>query len=238
MMHPSADGELREIDDAQVPEDGQLDAALAPVTPAQHLERSRLLAWALAAMMITYLVLYLDKLGVDRIGPNGINLAFLALGLALHGSASAYGRAVTRATESCAGIILQFPLYAGIMGMMSLSGLVTDFATTVSGAVSSDSLAPITFLSAGAVNLFVPSGGGQWAIQGPIVVETAQTLGVPMGKAIMAFAHGDAWTNMLQPFWALPLLGITGLKASELVGYTATLMLLVLPIFLGCFLLF
>ena len=121
---------------------------------------------------------------------------------------------------------------------LSLSGLVAEFATTVSSSVSADGLAPITFLSAGAVNLFVPSGGGQWAIQGPIVVQTAQTLGVPLGKAIMAFAHGDAWTNMLQQFWALPLLGITGLKAKELVGYTATLMLLVLPILLGCFLFF
>ena len=124
------------------------------------------------------------------------------------------------------------------MGLMALSGLVSEFANILSQNVSADALAPVTFLSAGGVNLFVPSGGGQWALQGPVVVETARALEVPLSKVIMAFAHGDAWTNMLQPFWALPLLGITGLKASQLVGYTATLMLLVLPLFMACFFLF
>ena len=91
---------------------------------------------------------------------------------------------------------------------------------------------PLTFLSAGAVNLFVPSGGGQWGIQGGIVIETAQQMGLDNGKAIMAFCYGDQWTNMLQPFWALPLLGITGLKAGDLIGYTGALMLLTLPVFM------
>jgi short-chain fatty acids transporter len=237
-MHPDDEADIQEIEDAQLSEVEARAPSAAALTPAQRLERSPLLAWGLALMVGAYLVLYLDILGVDRIGPNGINLAFLCLGLALHGSPSSYGLAITRATKGCAGIILQFPLYAGIMGMLSLSGLVTEFAGAVSDAVSPGALAPMTFLSAGAVNLFVPSGGGQWALQGPIVVETAQALHVPVGKVIMAFAHGDAWTNMLQPFWALPLLGITGLKASQLVGYTATLMLLVLPIFLAAFLIF
>jgi short-chain fatty acids transporter len=238
LMHPDDDDDIQEITDAQTPQVAPAPVSAGPLTPAQRLETSPLLAWGLALMVGAYLVLYLDKLGVDRIGPNGINLAFLSLGLALHGSPRSYGDAVARATQGCSGIILQFPLYAGIMGMMALSGLVTEFAGDVSEAVSPAALAPVTFLSAGAVNLFVPSGGGQWALQGPVVVETAQALKVPVSKVIMAFAHGDAWTNMLQPFWALPLLGITGLKASQLVGYTATLMLLVLPVFLGCFLLF
>ena len=88
------------------------------------------------------------------------------------------------------------------------------------------------------MNLFVPSGGGQWALQGKVIVETAQALDVPLGKAIMAFAYGDAWTNMLQPFWALPLLAITGIRASRLIGYTATLMLVVGPIIILCLVLF
>jgi short-chain fatty acids transporter len=86
--------------------------------------------------------------------------------------------------------------------------------------------------------LFVPSGGGQWAIQGLIALQAGFAEGVDAGKMVMSVAYGDQLTNMLQPFWALPLLGITGLRASELVGYTATLMVLVLPILLGCFLLF
>ena len=237
-MHPSASDEIQEIGEEQAPQQREQEGPLNHLTPAQRLDRSTLLAWALAGLVGAYLVVYLSKLGVDRIGPNGINLAFISLGLALHASPKAYGDAISDAARGCAGIILQFPLYAGIMGLMALSGLVTEFAQALGDSVSPDALAPLTFLSAGGVNLFVPSGGGQWALQGPVIVEAAQSLDVPMSKVIMAFAHGDAWTNMLQPFWALPLLGITGLKASQLVGYTATLMLLVLPIFLGCFLLF
>ena len=83
----------------------------------------------------------------------------------------------------------------------------------------------VTFLSAGLVNLFVPSGGGQWAVQGPIAVEAARELGLPLEQVIMAVAYGDQWTNMLQPFWALPLLAITGIKARDILGYTALFLL-------------
>ena len=85
------------------------------------------------------------------------------------------------------------------------------------------------------VNVFVPSGGGQWAIQGSLVLDTAGTLGVDPGKAVMAFAYGDEWTNMLQPFWALPLLGITGLRARDILGYTLTVMLVAGPVYLLAF---
>ena len=203
-------------------------------TPAGRLDDSAVLAWLVAAMVAYYMWQYLSILGIDRIGPNGINLTFIALGLALHSSPRAYADAIADGTRGCAGIILQFPFYAGIMGMLSLSGLVSEFADIVSASVSATTLAPASFLSAGLVNLFVPSGGGQWALQGKVIVETAQTLNVPLGKAIMAFAYGDAWTNMLQPFWALPLLAITGIRASRLIGYTATLMLVVGPIIILC----
>ncbi|SEF39628.1 Short chain fatty acid transporter [Caloramator fervidus] len=76
-----------------------------------------------------------------------------------------------------------------------------------------------TFLSAGLINLFIPSGGGQWVAQGPIVVKAAQSLNIPLGKAVMALAWGDAWTNMIQPFWALPILGLAKLSAKDIMGY-------------------
>jgi short-chain fatty acids transporter len=88
------------------------------------------------------------------------------------------------------------------------------------------------------VNIFVPSGGGQWAVQGPIIVEAAQNLNIPLGKAIMALAYGDQITNMLQPFWALPLLGITGLKAKDIIPYTLLLMVIGVVIFVGGLLVF
>jgi short-chain fatty acids transporter len=83
-----------------------------------------------------------------------------------------------------------------------------------------------TFASAGLINLFIPSGGGQWAIQGPIAMEAGLQIGVPAGKMVMSIAYGDQLTNMLQPFWALPLLAITGAKARDIVGYTAVVMVI------------
>ncbi|MBU1656467.1 MAG: TIGR00366 family protein, partial [Gammaproteobacteria bacterium] len=207
-------------------------------TPAERLERSGVLSWIIAAMALVYLVRYVRQIGAERIDLNAINLLFLALGLLLHEHPRAYCEAIGRAAAGCSGIILQFPFYAGIMGMLTLSGLAARFAALISQTAGPDSLGPVTFLSAGVVNLFVPSGGGQWAIQGPLVVQTADTLGVPLGKAVMAFAYGDEWTNMLQPFWALPLLSITGLAAREIIGYTALLMLLTGPIYLLCLFVF
>ena len=109
---------------------------------------------------------------------------------------------------------------------MTHSGLIqimSDFFVNI----SNETTFPLyTFLSAGIVNIFVPSGGGQWAVQGPIIVEAANQLGVSIPKSIMALAYGDQLTNMLQPFWALPLLGITGLKAKEILPYTIILLLI------------
>lgn len=224
-VQPIAGGEGGD-DEAPPPGDGE--------GPAAALEGSCLLAWTLGGAALVYLWMYLSRLGFDRADVNAINLLFLALGLILHGSPRAYAHAVGEAASGCAGIILQFPFYAGIMGLMQLSGLITLFAEGFASIASPTTFGPLTFLSAGLVNLFVPSGGGQWGVQGAVVMQTASDLGVDLGKAVMAFAYGDGWTNMLQPFWALPLLAITGLKARELVGYTAALMLLTGPIYLTC----
>ena len=113
---------------------------------------------------------------------------------------------------------------------------ISDFFVSIANETT---LPLFTFLSAGLVNIFVPSGGGQWAVQGPIVVESALKLGVPLNKAIMALAYGDQLTNMLQPFWALPLLGITRLKAKEILPYTLFLMFVGIIVFvLGLLLLY
>jgi short-chain fatty acids transporter len=134
--------------------------------------------------------------------------------------------AIDKAIRGASGILIQFPLYFGIMGIMKYSGMIeimSDFFIEVS---TKQTFPILTFLSAGIVNIFVPSGGGQWAVQGPIIVESAIKIGVSIPKAIMSLAYGDQITNMLQPFWALPLLGITGLKAKEILPYTLILMLI------------
>ena len=152
--------------------------------------------------------------------PNFIILVLFGLCLLFHRSFIRFNQAVLQAIGGSAGIMIQFPFYAGIMGIMQSSGLVTlfsDFFVTIS---TEQSFPIFTFISAGFVNIFVPSGGGQWLVQGPIIIEASQQLNVPIQKAIMALCYGDQVTNMLQPFWALPLLGITQLKAKEILPYT------------------
>jgi short-chain fatty acids transporter len=189
-----------------------------------RLERSRWLAWLLAAALLAGLVRFGQTRGLGRLGLNEVNLAMLGLGLLLHGSLRSYGRAAARGVRGCTGIILQFPLYAGILAMMVASGLTSRFAGALS-AGGSEALPLLTCLGAGAINLFVPSGGGQWGIQGPIALASAFEAGIAPGKMVMAVAYGDELTNMLQPFWALPLLAITGVRARDIVGYTAVVML-------------
>ena len=145
---------------------------------------------------------------------------------------------INNAIIGASGILIQFPLYFGIMGIMKYSGMINIFSDFFVE-VSNEYTFPIyTFISAGIINLFVPSGGGQWGVQGPIIIEAATQIGVPYWKAVMALAYGDQITNMLQPFWALPLLGITGLKAKEILPYTIILFLVGSFIFIGGLIIF
>ena len=111
------------------------------------------------------------------------------------------------------------------MAIMTQSGLAEALSGWFASIATADTLAFWSFISAGIVNLFVPSGGGQWAVQAPVMIPAAQALGADMPRIAMAIAWGDAWTNLLQPFWALPLLAITGVKARDIVGYTAIVMI-------------
>lgn len=170
--------------------------------------------------------------------PNNINLLLFSLALMLHKNFISFLKAIDEAISGSAGILIQFPLYFGIMGIMKNSGLVSSISDYFVS-ISNDITFPIfTFISAGVVNIFVPSGGGQWAVQGPIIIQAVNQLNIPYYKSIMALAYGDQLTNMLQPFWALPLLGITGLKAKNILPYTLFLMIIGTCIFVSCLLLF
>ncbi len=193
-------------------------------TPARSLERHPLFhrVFALAGLLVLF---RLVQTGQATLNLNLVNWTMLFLGLWLHPHALSYVHAVEEAARGAAGIILQFPFYAGILSLMKHSGLMQLFAGWVAHVATPHTLPLFSFLSAAVVNVFVPSGGGQWAVQGPLLVEAARLLHVPYAKVVMALAYGDELTNMIQPFWALPLLGITGLRARDLVGYTLPLML-------------
>ncbi len=169
---------------------------------------------------------------------NFLNFSLLGLGLIFHQNIRNFLKALDDAIGGASGILVQFPLYFGIMGIMSSSGLIQQISDYFISIASPQSFPILSLFSAGLVNIFVPSGGGQWAIQGPILVTAAQNLGVALPKSIMALAYGDQLTNMLQPFWALPLLAITGLKAKEIIPYTLILMGLGILIFVGVLMIF
>lgn len=191
-----------------------------------------------ALILVAFIYQYFEALSQLIITPNMLNFLMLGLALVLHGNFANFLSAVEEAIKGASGILIQFPLYFGIMGIMSDSGMVGQIADFFVSIANETTLPIYTFFSAGLVNIFVPSGGGQWAIQGPIVVESALKLGVSLPKAVMALAYGDQITNMLQPFWALPLLGITRLKAKEILPYTLLLMILGTLIFIGGLLIF
>lgn len=198
-------------------------------TPAQKLDDSRLIALVLLVFAVMYYISEFSggfSLGLDIV----IGL-FLFVGLLSHGTLERYYRAVNSGIGGITGIVLLFPFYGGIMGIMtganaqgaSISTQVTQFFVN---SASADSLPVLAFLSAGLVNVFVPSGGGQFAVQGPVMLPASIELGVDPVVTAMAVAWGDAWTNMIQPFWALPLLGIAGLDARAIMGYCLIILLM------------
>jgi len=206
---------------------------------AEKLDHSKILAWIFGGLL---LVVFCYKYGASALQLNftlnAINLLMFSLAIIFHSKFSSFFKALEEAIKGTAGILIQFPLYFGIMGIMTATGMVTQISDFFVSVATETTLPIFTFFSAGLVNIFIPSGGGQWVIQGPIVLESALKLGVPLPKAIMALAYGDQITNMLQPFWALPLLGITKLKAREILPYTLLLMLVGSAIYILGLLLF
>ena len=165
------------------------------------------------------------------INPNYLNLTLLGFALIFHGNIHGFLKAIEKAIGGTAGILIQFPLYFGIMGIVSETEIISDLADCFQSVSTNNTYPLFTFISAGMVNFLVPSGGGQWYIQGPLIIQSSLEMGIPLNKSIMAFAYGDQLTNMMQPFWALPLLGITGLKAKDILPYTLILMLVGFIIF-------
>ncbi|WP_442488702.1 short-chain fatty acid transporter [Halomonas litopenaei] len=185
--------------------------------PAERLENSMTLALLVGVPGLIYLISYF--VGGGGLNLNVVNFMFLFLAIILHRTPQSLLNSLHEGIKGGAGIVIQFPFYAGIMAIMIQSGLAETMSEAMISFATETSLPFWTFLSAGIVNMFVPSGGGQWAVQAPVVIPAAQALGVDIPRAAMAVAWGDAWTNLLQPFWALPVLGIAGLKAKDIMGF-------------------
>ncbi|HRY72009.1 MAG TPA: short-chain fatty acid transporter [Spirochaetia bacterium] len=187
-------------------------------SPAARLENSRIVNWVFGLMGVAYLVYHFATKGFD-LNLNIVIMIFLFAGILLHGRPISYVRAVDQAIKGAGGIALQFPLYGGIQGIMVTTGLAGIIANWFISFSTAQTFPLFTFLAGGLINFFVPSGGGQWVVQGPINIPAGIALGVDPAVVAMGISYGDQWTNMIQPFWALPLLGIAKLGIRDIMGY-------------------
>ncbi|MAN56552.1 MAG: short-chain fatty acid transporter [Paracoccus sp.] len=212
------------VDPAQLGEDAGPASAERRATPAERLETSPILMWLIGLPGLVWLAIYF--LGGGGINLNTVNFLFLFLGILCHGTPRNLLAALDQGVRGGAGIVIQFPFYAGIMAIMTGSGLAASMSEWFVSISTAESLPFWAFISAGIVNIFVPSGGGQWAVQAPVMLPAAEALGADIPRVVMGVAWGDAWTNLLQPFWALPMLGIAGLKPRDIMGFCVVQLLI------------
>jgi short-chain fatty acids transporter len=198
--------------------DDETKQTVTPSRPAEVIEHSRLLGMGIGAVGLGYLFYYFVLTG-GGLNLNSVIAIFLFSAILLHQTPHNLLSSLQQAIPSGAGIVIQFPFYVGIMAIMVKTGLAQQISEGFIAIATAETLPFWSFLSAGFVNIFVPSGGGQWAVQAPIVIPAAQSLGADMPRVAMAVAWGDAWTNLIQPFWALPVLAIAGLKAKDIMGF-------------------
>jgi len=206
------------------------EPAEAAITPSQKLENARWVTLLLAGFGGIYVVRYFAAGGELQL--DSLNMIFVVLGLAFTDSPRHYIELLCNAARVAGPFLIQYPLYSGLMGLIADSGLG---ALIVSGFVaisSTDTLSIWTFFSAAFLNLFIPSAGGQWAVQGPIVTEAAMQLGADIPRVAMSVAIGEVWTNAIQPLYAVPVLAIAGLHIRDIMGYCVVALLAIAPIYL------
>ena len=237
-LFDSASDGGRATDDAAT--DGGTDAADAadPVdeppaevddVPAEKMNNSRLVGGLVALSGVAILALQFVGQGLGAFTLNAVNFGFLFAGLLVYQRPSYYRDRFNDAAGAAAGIVLLFPFFAGIQGIMADSGLALLLAEALLDVSTAATYPVIAWLVGAVANVFVPSGGGEWLVIGPSVLQAAEGLGVPYGQATIAYAVGDAHTNLLNPFWALPLLAITNVRAREMFGYAIAMLIALIP---------
>ncbi len=233
LMHPKDNNIIRLKADVLLKSSKSLIEDKTPNnTVGKKLDNSRIFTVAIAILLIIFLIIWFATKGLD-LNLNIVNWTFLAGGLLLARNVQHYMDLVKDASKAVGEILIQYPFYAGIMGLMATSGLVEMLSNWFATHATSGTLSFLAFLSGGIVNLFIPSGGGQWVIQGPVFLEAGQKLGVNPATIVLAVSYGDQWTNMIQPFWTIPLLAIAGLNMRQIMGYTFVILLVTFLTFGG-----
>jgi len=190
-------------------------------TPAGQMESFR--GWIfLAAILIGYPLGY--SIVTRGFGAtwtiNAYNAVFLVSALLLQGRPSNLVRAFANGSRAASGVILQFPFYAGIFGVINNTGLGAWLGELFVTFATTETFPLIVYFYSGFMNIFVPSAGSKWLIEAPYLLPAAKELGVSATTTVLAYAYGDSTTNLIQPFWAIPILTVTRLKFGDVLGYT------------------
>jgi short-chain fatty acids transporter len=239
-MHPRLAKDVVEISPSLRSQDSTqaasaVEALFADNTLAARLNNSRLLSIVIGLLGMGYLILHFLKGG--SLDLNKINFLILFLGILLLGTPKKYIASLSEGIKTISGIILQFPFYAGIMAIMQSSGLVESISHHFVEIATAQSLPFWGLTSSFVINFFAPSGGGHWAIQGPFMIEAAKSLNSSLAQTSMAVMLGNAWNDLVQPFWILPALALSRLRLKDVMGYTVIMMIWVGLIYIGAVLL-
>jgi len=200
--------------------------------PGAWLEHSPLLTWFVVALGGAYLARYFAQSAdpLNAFNLNTLNLAFLLTGSLLHRTPARLMHAVQRATPAVWGVILQFPFYAGIAGIITTTHLSERIAGTFVSVSTRATFPPLVALYSAVLGVFVPSGGSKWVIEAPYVMQAAHALKTHLGWVVSAYDLGEALANLIQPFWMLPTLGLFRLAARDVMGYTTVVFVVLTPV--------
>ena len=206
--------------------------APSPLPPGAWLEHSSVLNVLIAAMGASFLIRYFGRAvdPLNALSVNVINFAFLMIGILLHQTPARLMRAVAAATPSVWGVILQFPFYAGIAAIITSTHLNERLANAFVSISTPYTFPAVVAIYSAVLGVFVPSGGSKWVIEAPYVMQAAHELKVHLGWVVASYDLGEAIANLLQPFWMLPTLGMFGLRARDVMGYTFIVALVLFPV--------
>ena len=187
---------------------------------------------------LVMVIISIVKGGLTQLGFGSVNMLFFMLALILHRTPANLTKAAREGITSVSGVVLQFPFYAGIFGILSYSGLgvvITGFFTSIA---SGRLFTAVVLWFSGLLNMLVPSGGSQFIVEAPYIIPAGMELGVDPAKIVNAFTCGDLLTNLIQPFWAIPVLGAYGIKFRKIFPYCLVAFGIAFVVLSGFFLLF
>jgi short-chain fatty acids transporter len=224
---PAADGSRAEA--GAVPGSGGPERTLAA-----RLDRLPFPGLAVALLLFVWLGLQVGERGfVAAFDLNNFNMAFLAAGLLLHGRPASFLAAVARSVPATAGVLIQFPFYAGIFGLISKTAIAPALADLFVRVTTRATFPIVVGIYSAVLGLLVPSGGGKWILEAPYVMAAANTWGIHLGWTVQIYNAAEALPNLIHPFWMLPLMGILNLRARDLAGYSMLQLAVHVPLVLA-----